>query len=644
LREIAGGLILMSGNGLNMKYIFAASWLGLIFFFARVEAATFTVTSTANSGSGTLRQAILDANANPGADTIVFNIPGSGVQTIAPTNALPAITNAVFIDGFSQAGSSANSVVGSDNSVHLIRLDGYQCLDPSAAGLNFTTANPFAASPASGSTVRGLCIVRFNNGISASECANLTISGNWLGLDVDGVSRGNRGCGIYLISFFAPGVSNTLGGTTPAARNLISGNGNRGVYFSGSTTASNFVQGNFIGTDQTGTLPRGNAFGGIYLFSSANNTIGGTTAAARNLISASTAAGGSGITVQGGPNNNIQGNYIGADASGQSDLGNLYDGVYIASANGSRILGNLIVNNRANGINLSSANGTVVENNFIGTDSTGTRPFGNLAAGITISGSANRIGGLGAGQANTIFFNGGPGVEVTSASGLQNEISGNAIYDNGGLGIDLYPADISTNDVLDVDTGANELQNFPALTSVNSAFSALSVSGTLNTKAGAAYRLEFFATPTWDATNIAEGKIFLGSTNLTTDGSGHAAFTAAINATPDTNYLITATATDPAGNTSEFSAGTSIIMAGAANPSLIMSASPPSGGGGSGAATLNVAWPSAATFFDLEKTASLQPPVHWQAITSGILDSGGVKSVIITNRSATNEFFRLRKP
>jgi len=609
-----------------------------------LTAAVFTVTTVNDNGPGSLRQAILNANTSPGADTINFNIPGAGVQTIAPTNALPAITNVVTIDGYSQPGSSANTLAGGDNSVHLIRLDGYKCVDTSAAGLNFTTADPFAASPASGSTVRGLCIVRFNDGISASELSSLTLGGNWLGLDVDGIARGNRGSGVYITSFFSQGRNNLIGGTAPATRNIISGNGSHGIYFSGDTTGNSLVQGNFIGTDPTGTLPRGNLFGGIYIFTGTNITIGGATAAARNVISAATAAGGCGVTVQAGPNNTIQGNYIGTDVSGQYDLGNIDDGVYVTSAAGTKILSNLIANNRANGICLASATGTVVENNCVGTDATATRPLGNAAAGITITGSSNRVGGRGAGQANTVQFNGGAGVEITSPFESQNEISGNSIYDNGGLGIDLNPTGINTNDVLDADTGANGLQNFPVLTSASIAYSALTVQGTLNSKAGAAYRLEFFATPAWDPAGIPEGKIFLGSTNVTTDGSGNASFTAAIATTPDTNWLITATATDANGNTSEFSAGIGIVSNGVASPALAV-AKNISGSGGGGSTTTSFSWPSAATFFSLEKADSLTPPVQWHPVTNGIVDAGGTKSFTVTNDgSRTSAFFRLKKP
>jgi parallel beta-helix repeat protein len=346
----------------------------------------------------------------------------------------------------------------------------------------------------------------------------------------------------------------------------------------------------------------------------------------------------------GGGGHLIQGNLIGTDVSGQYDLGNSADGIFIQSAKDIRITGNQIANNRANGIKLFSASGNVIENNLIGTDPAAARPLGNALAGVTISGSTNRVGGLSAGQANTIQFNGGAGVEVTSSNAVQNEISGNSIYDNGGLGIDLYPAGFGTNDVLDTDTGANGLQNFPVLTSASIAYSALTVQGTLNSKAGAAYRLEFFATPAWDATYVPEGKIFLGSTSATTDGNGDASFTADIATVPDTNYVITATATDASGNTSEFSAGIGIVSNGVASPVLTV-AKNTSGSGGGGSTITSFSWPSAAAFFSLEKADSLTPPVQWQPVTSGIVDADGTKTFTVTNDGRqTNAFFRLKKP
>ncbi len=595
-------------------------------------AATFVVTNTANSGPGTFRQAILDANATPGTDTINFNLPGAGVQTISPTNSLPDITNTLVINGFSQPGSSANTLANGDNSVHLVRLDGIYVTNISPVGLNFPSVG------ASGSSVRGLVIVRFYNAIKINEAAGFTIAGNWIGLDVNGIARGTSLEGIRIDSFFNNGFNHVIGGTTPADRNVISGN-RYGIYFAGATTGNSFVQGNFIGTDPTGTLPRGNLFGGVYIFTGTNITVGGATAAARNVIGASFAAGGTGVTVQGGPNNIIQGNLIGTDVTGQNDLGNVSDGILVTSSTGTRIVGNQIANNRANGINLSAASTTIVENNLIGTDAATTRPLGNALAGVLITGSTNRIGGLTNGQPNSIFFNGGAGVSVNSTTAMQNEISGNAIYDNAGLGIDLTPSGINTNDVLDADIGANGLQNFPLLTNAGVAASALTVQGSLNSKASSAYRVEFFATPTWDSLNIPEGKNFLGSTNVVTDGSGNATFTATFAAPPDANYLITATATDSAGNTSEFSAGINQTVSAVISPVLGITR------GIAGAnSTTSIAWPVAAIGFTLEKTPSLVAPVQWTSVTNGINPLSGTNIFTFTNGAVSpNQFFRLKQ-
>jgi parallel beta-helix repeat protein len=622
-----------------MKRTIATALFGFLLAVTTLNAATYTVTNTGQSGAGSLRQAILDANANPGADVISFNIDGSGVQTIALTNALPDITGTVFINGYSQPGSSPNTLINGDNSVHLIRLDGFKITSGLPLGINFTGA------AASGSSVRGLCIIRFSKGIQINEAASVTVAGNWIGMDLDGVARGTTFEGIYVYSFSNPANNIVIGGTMPADRNVISGN-RYGIYFSGATTGISQVQGNFIGTDPTGTLPRGNLFGGVYIFTGTNITIGGSVGGARNIICGATAAGGTGVTVQGGSGNSIQGNFIGTDVTGQYDLGNIADGIYVTSSKNTRIIGNEIVNSRANGINLASSTGTVVENNLIGTDGSTTRPLGNALAGITITGSTNRVGGLSAGQANTIQFNGGAGVEVTAATAVQNEISGNSIYDNGGLAIDLTPAGVNTNDVLDADTGANGLQNSPVLTGASIAFSALSVQGALNSQAGAVYRLEFFATPAWDPTNTPEAKVFLGATNVATDGSGNASFAADFPVAPDTNWIVTATATDANGNTAELSAGSDLVSSGVANPSLAVSANTSSGGGGSGTfTTTSISWPSAATFFLLEKADSLNPPVQWLPVTSGIMDVAGTKSFTFTNTGAnTNEFFRLKKP
>jgi parallel beta-helix repeat protein len=343
--------------------------------------------------------------------------------------------------------------------------------------------------------------------------------------------------------------------------------------------------------------------------------------------------------MQGGGGHLIQGNLIGTDVSGQYDLGNFSDGIYVTSSKSNRIIGNEVVNNRANGINLTGSSGTIVENNSIGTDGSATRPLGNALAGISVTGSTNRIGGLTLGLGNRIQFNGGAGVDINSPTAIQNEISGNSIYDNGGLGINLTPTGVNTNDFQDADTGANGGQNYLVLTNATFTSGTLTVQGVFNSLPNSSYRLEFFMTPAWDSMNIPEGKVFVGTTNVTTDGNGAAAFDAGFAASPAAGWLITTTATDSIGNTSEFSAGLGISVSQITNPSLSITST-----NSGGHKLITVSWPSAASGFGLERTASLQPPVAWQSVTSGIVEMNGIDSFVITNTGLTNVFFRLKKP
>src|SRR5712692_226042 len=229
---------------------------------------TFMVTNTNDSGAGSLRQAIIDANNNPGLDTIAFNIPGSGVHTITPATDLPTITEAVVIDGYTQPGASANTLAVGDNAVLLIQLDGTAL--PNSSGLNLSGAN--------GSTVRGLVINSFSADVLANGSSNHTIAGNFLGTDPTGMT--SVGTSAIAVSFQI-NSGNTIGGTTPAARNVMSAGG--GV-ITLQTSTGNTVQGNYIGINAAGTaaLP---SFDGIFLnVNSTGNTIGGTAAGAGNVF------------------------------------------------------------------------------------------------------------------------------------------------------------------------------------------------------------------------------------------------------------------------------------------------------------------------------------------------------------------------
>ena len=592
---------------------------------AACPAATFTVTSTNDSGPESLRQSLLNVNASPGPHAVQFSIPGAGVHTLAPLTPWPELTNTVALDGYSQPGSKTNSLQLGSDAVLLVRLDGQKLTN---------SIDPALVLHSSGSSVRGLIVVRFAYGIKLDSAGNSVIAGNWIGLDWDGIARGMTFDGVTVTCpVFASAMHNTIGGAAYGDRNVISGNGT-GVSFFPTSAANNSVLNNFIGTDSSGTLPRGNVTAGVMIQSATNILVSG------NVLSGATGSGGYGIEIVGGAGDSIQGNLIGHGISSQ-DLGNAGDGVF---ANGTKNLviggpgfekGNRIGFNRRHGIDLLGCSGATIQGNNIGTGSVGAEPWGNLKSGIYLFGSStNLVGGL-AGH-NIIMYNGGAGVSILSGTG--NQISANSIFDNGGLGIDLNDDGLTPNDPGDADTGANELQNYPLLSGATISFGSLQIQGTLDSKPNTTFRLEFFASWAWDPFWIPEGQVLLGYTNVATDAGGSAAVNFAA-LSPDwrtADYGITATATDPAGNTSEFSSPASLTI----GPLSVSLATLLDGD------TLTMSWPSAATAagFQLEATPSLAP-AQWHTVVNGIVDDGTTCRFAVTNQPPfTNQFFRLIKP
>ncbi len=223
--------------------------------------STFTVTNTNNSGAGSLRQAILDANALAGTDTITFNIAGAGPHTINLLSALPTITGSVMIDGWSEPDFAGTPI---------IELNGTSA-GAGVDGLHVT---------AGGTTIRGLVINRFSgDGIELNGGSGNTVVGTYLGLDVAGsADLGNGLDGIHINN----SASNVIGGLTAAERNIISGNNIHGVRVVGTSAANNIIQGNYIGLNVAGTGAIGNSMNGIWIASGAsNNTVGGTAARGR---------------------------------------------------------------------------------------------------------------------------------------------------------------------------------------------------------------------------------------------------------------------------------------------------------------------------------------------------------------------------
>ncbi len=501
-----------------------------------LPAVTFTVLNTNVTGAGSLQQALLDANANPGADIIEFNIASGGL-TITPTNALPEIVDPVTVDGSTQPGFAG---------VPIIELNGASA-GAVVDGLKIATSN---------TVIRGLIINRFlGDGIEITNGINNTIAGCYVGLSRAGTAdQGNSLNGILLTS----SANNTIGGVDAASRNYISGNNQSGIHLGGALTTNNLVVGNWIGLDINNTA-RANSVDGIRV-NAPGNTIGGNTVGARNIISGNT---GQGIEVTvAGEGTIIRGNYIGTDPTGALDRGNSTDGIWVG-AGGVQIggsnpgEGNLISGNNGDGIELNgiSATNTLVLGNIIGAAASGVSGVANNGDGvlITTSSRSNIIGGVLSGEANVVAFNGGDGISVAAATAnTNNTFRGNSIFANGAMGIDLGAVGVTANDLGDGDAGANQLQNFPVLTAATNSPSGTVVWGTLNSRANTTFAIDFYSVIHSDPLGNGEGETYLGATNLTTDASGNGSFVINFPVVALAGRYITATATDNFGNTSEF--------------------------------------------------------------------------------------------
>lgn len=387
--------------------------------------------------------------------------------------------------------------------------------------------------------------------ISDISVTGTVIQGNYIGTDALGSGAiPNTQTGILLW-----GLGTLIGGPEDGAGNIISGNAFAGIDL-GPESAETVIQGNYIGTDAAGSTALGNDLGIFVNFSGANS-IGGIDSGAGNVISGNT---GSNLTINGldAAGNTIQGNFIGTDATGMAALENgramsildAPDNIIGGTTSGA---GNVISGNYP-GISVegSGATGNVFQGNYIGVDASGSGALGNRGAGIrfTNGASGNIVGGTEAGAGNIIANSSWVGISVFPDGGTGNRILGNAIFDNGGMGIELNRDGVSPNDEGDVDTGPNELQNYPEIESVVGNGGGLA-QASLNSAPSATYTLDFFADVACDDSGHGEGRTPLGTASLTTDASGHGSVTRSFSGI--TGTLVTATATDALGNTSEFS-------------------------------------------------------------------------------------------
>jgi hypothetical protein len=528
---------------------------------ALASATTYTVTSAADSGAGSLRQAMTDANTNPGADTIQFNIVGSGVQTIVLASGLPTVTSPVTIDGYTQPGSSANTQpVGQGlNTVLRIEINGQAVLGP-CFRLN-----------AGDTTLKGLVINRCAESIELGSvvASNTRIEGNFLGTDPAGMQLYTNGFTNQVRDLGQTGTA--VGGTAPAARNLISVC-TSGLSFVGS---GHTVQGNLFGLNTTGAARLTPGCGGSTSFalivSGSNTLIGGTAAGAGNVFGEA-----SNIISVGSTGNTVQGNLVGTNVAGDFTWEQNLNGIVVSGTNNliggtAAGAGNVVAGAHfGNGIDVQGT-GHVVQGNWVGIDKTETIDLGNSRAGIVVGGNGITIGGIGAGEANIIGFNGGlfgnSGGVVVASSG-QASIRGNRIYANkltapqAGLGIDLHTAiqdgGISINDDGDADGGGNGQQNFPIVTSASGTL----VQGFLNSTPSSTFDLDFYGNPACDIrpNDYLTAPTYLGAGEVTTDGSGNATFSITLPVAIPAGGRVTATATSAQGATSEFSPRTVFSM------------------------------------------------------------------------------------
>jgi hypothetical protein len=428
---MSAGFVLVASSPALADTTFTVRFTGDQPDFSGSDGRCDTDSTPFNGLQCTLRAAIQQANATPGADTINFNIQSIGVMTISPASGLPQISDTVTIDGYSQLGSSVNTLAKGTNAILKIQLNGGS-VDGFPDGLRFGPG-------ASDSVVKGLVINRFGG---------------------DGID-------------------------------MVDARGMR-------------IEGNFIGTDPSGTLDLGNGTFGVLVNGDSNsNTVGGTLRFQRNLIS-----------------------------------GNL---------------GGIVLN--------SNADSNEVQGNLIGTNKDGTLDLGNDFAGVDVRGVDNFIGDFSQSGANTIAFNGRDGVVIgPDTGGVGNRILSNSIFSNDRLGINLRggtenAAGATANDPKDPDTGPNDLQNKPVITSAVTSGGTTTIQGKLNSTPNEGFLIEFFSSPSGN-----EGTTLIDETTVRTNSNGNATFSVTPSQAVPAGQKVTATALHVVdGNSSEFSGARTVV-------------------------------------------------------------------------------------
>ena len=587
--ELHGGIIIASsGNTIGGTTAGAGNLIegGVFIHDVSDNVVQGNLIGTDVTGTVLLSQRLLgeigdvEIGGNP-SDIAAGNLIGG--TTAAARNIIPT---GVSLQGFAIENTVQGNYIGTDISGTIALNNANDGVDIAGSFNTIGGTDPGAGNLISGNDGYGVHLIPSANGN--------VLMGNLIGTDVTGTKAlGNGGDEGVFPGIRSDGYQNTIGGDTPGAGNVISGNVGPGVVLDG--FSGDLVEGNLIGTDYTGAEALGNGkFTGEQdgvVVEENNAVIGGSQPGAGNVISGNA---GSGIVVRVGgyfPNGiAILGNYIGTNVTGTMPLGNGGDGVSISSSSHDAVggaypgAGNVIAANGGDGIRVldgegsteqdHSSTGTTIQGNKIGTDVLGMRNLGNAGEGISIItsnylASDETIGGTATGAGNTVAFNGGPGVDVPF--GMGNVVEGNDIFANGGLGIIT-----NINAVLSTyaeQRGVDAVDTAPVLTSAIFDPQGTVVAGSLAGVPFTQYDVDFFANDAVNPSGFGDGQTYLQSISVLVDDSGTAEFQIPLDQAVPVGEWITATTTptDQSGNTSLFSRPVPVI---AADPETVQFASP----------------------------------------------------------------------
>ena len=550
-------------------------------FVADGSVGNFIGSTNAGAGnviSGNLGSGILLRGSNVVNETIAGNFIGVDASG---TNAMPNSIGGVTID----TGSRSNMVGG--------RVAGAR--------------NVISSNQGNGVLLRGPGVI------------NNTVAGNFIGTDASGTNALPNTVGGVTID--TSSCSNVIGGTVAGARNIISGNQGNGVLLRGIGVTGNTVEGNYIGTDVTGTKSVANTVAGVTIDTGAgSNLIGGTIASAGNVISGNQIGSAFiyGMIINAGSSGNVvAGNYIGLDASGTVAVPNWLGISCFAGASNNIIggtsagAGNYISGNGLYGVFLIGPGGNnLVEGNFIGTDHTGKNPVANVY-GVEMQGATtgNIIGGTAPGAGNVIAFGSSGGVIAFDPGTTNNAIRGNSIYSNNFSGIALTVNAVGK----------------PAVTNVFGLGFDTVVKGSFSSVPNQTYIIDVYRNLSEIASGTSEGQFYVGSVTVTTSGAGNTTFVLTNTSGNYTGQYFTATATYASGSTSEFSPD--FLATNLPAPGALFAGSASYARAGGFSAALNL-----VTNFSY----------HIQGTTN--LGTNPIPWVNLTNFTATNSLFNFTDP